>query len=98
MFLPLLQQHYSYFKKVSPFAFLVSSVLWVVLMITSGSYCPIWYIEKQPLSKTLKAILSNDEFRIENERGGRSWDWKDFSTWIESPFFFIYILPAVLFL
>ena len=27
-------------------------------------------------------------FRIENDRGGRSWNWSEFSTWMESPHFF----------
>jgi len=77
------------FKKVSPFAFLVSSVLWFVLMITFWYLLPSMVYKKAPTFKDrLKATLSNDEFRIENERGGRSWPWADFSTWIESPHFF----------
>ncbi|MEI9957564.1 MAG: YcxB family protein [Ferruginibacter sp.] len=33
-------------------------------------------------------MVTPGEFRIENERGGRSWAWNEFSTWIESPYFF----------
>lgn len=78
-----------YLKKVSPFAFLVSSVLWFVLMIV------FWYLLPQMIYKKastfqdrMQAILTSDEFRIENDRGGRSWPWADFSTWMESPHFF----------
>jgi YcxB-like protein len=78
-----------YLKKVSPFAFLVSSVLWFVLMIV------FWYLLPQMIYKKastfqdrMQAILTSDEFRIENARGGRSWPWADFSTWMESPHFF----------
>ena len=35
-----------------------------------------------------RSILSATDFRIENDRGGRSWAWGEFSTWIESPHFF----------
>jgi hypothetical protein len=78
-----------FFKKVSPFAFLVSSVLWFVLMITFWYLLPGMVYKKAPTFKDrLKATLGNEEFRIENERGGRSWPWTDFSSWIESPHFF----------
>ena len=78
-----------FFKKVSPLAFLVSSVLWFVLMITFWFLLPQMIYKKAPtFQDRLKAILTNEEFRIENERGGRSWPWPDFSTWMESPYFF----------
>jgi hypothetical protein len=78
-----------FFKKISPLAFLVSSVLWFVLMITFWFLLPQMIYRKAPTFRDrLKAILTNDEFRIENERGGRSWQWGDFSTWMESPYFF----------
>jgi len=78
-----------FFKKIMPLPFLVSSVLWFVLMITFWYLLPNMIYRKAPAFKDrLKAILTNDEFRIENERGGRSWVWGDFSTWMESPYFF----------
>ncbi len=78
-----------FFKKISPLAFLVSSVLWFVLMITFWFLLPQMIYRKAPtFQDRLKAILTNSEFRIENERGGRSWAWGDFSTWMESPYFF----------
>lgn len=78
-----------YFKKVSPFAFLISSLLWVVLMLLFWFILPnMVYRKASTFKDRFQAILSNESFRIENERGGRSWDWKEFSTYIESPFFF----------
>jgi len=78
-----------YAGKISPLAFLVSSVLWFVLMITFWFLLPqMVYRKAATFRDRLKAILTNDEFRIENERGGRSWQWGDFSTWMESPYFF----------
>ncbi len=78
-----------FFKKISPFAFLISSSLWFVLMILFWFVMPyIVYKKADTFRDRFKAILEADTFRIENERGGRSWNWNDFSTWIESPHFY----------
>lgn len=78
-----------FLKKVSPFAFLVSSLLWVVLMALFWFIMPNMIYKKAATFKDrFQAILSNESFRIENDRGGRSWEWSAFSTWIESPYFF----------
>ena len=78
-----------FFRKISPLAFLLSSVLWFALMIVFWFVLPNMIYRKAATFKDrFCAILSDGEFRIENERGGRSWPWGDFSTWIESPHFF----------
>ncbi|HMK03856.1 MAG TPA: YcxB family protein [Ferruginibacter sp.] len=78
-----------FFKKISPLAFLVSSVLWFSLMIIFWFLLPyLVYRRADTFKDRFRAILSDNEFRIENERGGRSWGWSEFSTWIESPHFF----------
>ena len=46
------------------------------------------YKRAETFKDSFKAILYEDTFRIENDRGGRSWQWSEFSTWIESPHFF----------
>jgi len=78
-----------FFRVISPLAFLVSSVLWFFLMIVFWFWLPRMIYRKAGTFKDrFQAILSNNEFRIENDRGGRSWPWGDFSTWMESPHFF----------
>ncbi len=78
-----------FFRKISPLAFLVSSSLWFVLMIVFWFLLPnMIYRKADTFKDRFRAKLSDDEFRIENERGGRSWEWSAFSTWIESPHFF----------
>ena len=78
-----------FFRKISPFAFLISSFLWFTLMILFWFVMPYMVYKKAETFKDrFKAILGDDIFRIENERGGRSWPWSEFSTWIESPHFF----------
>lgn len=78
-----------FLKKISPYAFLISSLLWVMLMITFWYLLPYTVYRKADTFKDkFRAKLSDEEFRIENERGGRSWEWSAFSTWLESPHFF----------
>ena len=78
-----------FFKKVSPLAFLISSVLWFALMILFWFLMPYMVYKKADTFKDrFKAVLGEEEFRIENERGGRSWAWSAFSSWIESPHFY----------
>lgn len=78
-----------FFKKVSPLAFLISSVLWFTLMILFWFLMPYAvYRKADTFRDRFKAIFADDVFRIENERGGRSWDWTAFSSWLESPHFY----------
>lgn len=78
-----------FFKKVSPLAFLLSSILWFALMIFFWFLMPYMvYRKADTFRDSFKAILTDDSFRIENERGGRSWNWKEFSAWLESPHFY----------
>lgn len=78
-----------FFRKISPLAFLISSVLWFVLMIVFWYLLPrMVYKRSDTFRDSFRAILSDSELRIENERGGRSWPWKEFSECVESPHFF----------
>ncbi|MEJ7587921.1 MAG: YcxB family protein [Ferruginibacter sp.] len=78
-----------FLKKISPLAFLVSSLLWFGLMIAFWYLLPITIYKKSPTFKDkFKATFGRDEFTIENERGMRSWPWNEFTTTMESPHFF----------
>lgn len=76
-------------RKISPLAFLISSVLWFALMIAFWYVLPVTIFKKSGTFKDkFKATLGNQSFTIENERGSRSWDWSEFSATMESPHFF----------
>ena len=78
-----------FFKKVSPMAFLVSSVLWFTMMMAFWFLLPITIFKKSiTFQQRLKATFGKDEFTIENEKGSRSWLWREFTTTMESPHFF----------
>lgn len=71
-------------------AFLVSSVLWIVLMIAFWFLMPNMVYKKAPsFQDRLKASMSGTAFTLESQSGGsRSWAWNEFSAWMESPHFF----------
>jgi hypothetical protein len=78
-----------YFRKISPWAFLVSSVLWFVLMIVFWFLLPkMIYKKSSTFQDKFRTTFTDTQFTIENERGNRSWKWNEFSSWIESPYFF----------
>lgn len=77
------------FHKISPYAFLISSILWFALMVIFWFALPNMIYKKAATFKDSFTVTLNDsEFNLQNERGGRSWPWKDFSTFLESPHFF----------
>lgn len=78
-----------YFKKVQPLAFLISSMLWFVLMLVFWYLLPqLIYRKERTFKDSFRAGFSNSDFFIENSSGTqRSWPWSSFSTWMESPHF-----------
>lgn len=78
-----------YFHKVSPLAFLIGSLLWIVLMISLWFVLPYAVYKKAATFKeAFKITFGEYNVRLENERGQTDWDWKRFATYLESPHFF----------
>ena len=77
-----------FLQKVSPIAFLSSSVLWLCLMVAFWIILPKAVYKKSPMFKDkFSMIFSEDKVMIENEKGYNEWKWQAFSSYIESPFF-----------
>ena len=75
--------------KISPLAFLVSSVLWFSLMITFWFVLPnVIYKKASTFKDHFKVSLEDQHLFLENEKGSKSWPWTAFSTLVESPHFF----------
>ncbi len=89
-----------YFKKISPMAFLVSSALWIILMVIFWFLLPALIYRKAATFKDrFKASFDNLGFTIENDRTHRNWPWNELSTWMESPHFFhLYFNPSSFFI
>lgn len=78
-----------FMKKIGPTAFIISSILWLVLMLMSWFIMPYMvYRGAKTFQDSFRANFGNTEFSIENDRGGRSWPWASFSHFMESPYFF----------
>lgn len=78
-----------FFKKVHPLAFLISSLLWFALMIMFWYLMPAMiYRREKTFKDSFRARVDNNGFGIENDRGSRSWQWREFTEWMESPHFF----------
>lgn len=77
-----------YFHKVSPLAFLLSSVLWLAIMISFWFVLPNTVYKKASTFKdTFKMTFGEHRVRVENERGFTEWTWDEFSSYMESPYF-----------
>lgn len=89
-----------FFHKVSPLAFMVSSLMWFFLMILFWFILPLSiYRRERTFRDSFTATLSANDFTIANEKGERSWEWNSFSTWLETPYFFhLYFNPRSFFI
>jgi len=78
-----------YMKKVTATAFLTSSFLWFVLMISFWFVMPMLVYRRAATFKDHFSMdFTDDGFSLGNERGSRSWSWAALSRFIESPHFF----------
>jgi hypothetical protein len=78
-----------FFKKVTPFAFLISSFLWFSLMLSFWFVLPgLVYRRAATFKDHFTMNFEEEKFSLGNERGGRSWPWKALSNFVESPHFF----------
>lgn len=78
-----------FFKKVTPLAFLMGSVLWFSLMIAFWFILPYTIYKRAATFKDHFTVSLEDNYMfLENERGSKRWPWSSFSNVIESPHFF----------
>ena len=76
-------------KKITPFAFLVGSLLWIILMISFWFILPMMvYRRAETFRHEFSMSFENEGFSLEHEKGSRAWPWKALSHFIESPHFF----------
>lgn len=78
-----------YLKKILPYAFLLSSFLWIVLMTSFWFILPgIVYRRAATFKDHFTMSFKNDGFSVGNERGSRDWEWKSLTSYLETPHFF----------
>ncbi len=78
-----------FFKKISPLAFLLSSLLWFIMMILFWFLLPRMIYKKSAAFKDqFKVELDDSSFSLHHVKASKSWTWNEFSSWMESPHFF----------
>ena len=89
-----------YTRKILPFAFLMGSFLWFILMIAFWFILPgVVYRRAATFRDHFTMSFTDEQFSVGNERGSRSWAWHKVSNFLETPnFFHIYFDPVSFFL
>lgn len=75
--------------KITPFAFLIGSSMWLVLMISFWFVMPAMVYRRAATFKDhFSMSFDNDGFTLGHERGSRTWGWQSLTNFLESPNFF----------
>ena len=75
--------------KITPVAFLVSSTLWIILMISFWFIMPsMVYRRAETFQHNFTMHFEENDFTLAHERGSRTWPWESLKNFIESPHFF----------
>jgi hypothetical protein len=88
------------FKLIRPFPFLISSLLWFLLMLTFWFWLPrIIYGRSATFKDEIDLTFRQDDILLETPRGYTTWSYNRFSYFMESPYFFhLYINDKSFFL
>jgi hypothetical protein len=77
------------FKFISPLPFLMSSVLWISMMGAFWIWLPLLiYKKSKTFQDQFKAFVEPQHFFIETASGKKSWAWREFESYYETPGFF----------
>jgi YcxB-like protein len=78
-----------YLHKIQPVSFLLFSFLWFILLLTFWTLLPLSvYKRSQTFQGQFSMNINDHEVILQTELGSHTWAWKEFSSFLESPFFF----------
>lgn len=78
-----------FFKKVNPLAFLLSSVMWFVLMLAFWYILPMLIYRRSAIfQEVLRAQVDESGVTLETEHGSQHFNYERFSKLVDSPHFF----------
>ncbi len=78
-----------YLKEIQALSFLIFSVLWFVLMLIIWRILPgSIYRKSQTFRDHFTMHFENEAVVLETSKGAKGWPWKQFSHFVESPYFF----------
>ena len=85
----ILSAIFFYLHKIRPASFLLFSLLWFILLITIWRFLPFSvYKKSQTFLETFSMDFNESEVVLQTERGSHAWAWTNFSSFLETPFFF----------
>ena len=89
-----------FWKKISPAAFLMSSFLWILMMLVFWLILPqLVYRRSATFKNRYKVTISENGFTLESGEAYKTWEWSAFDSWMESPHFFhLYFNPRSFFI
>lgn len=75
--------------KITPVAFIINSLLWIMLMISLWFILPgIVYRRAKTFQQHFIMYFNDDDFTLEHEKGQRSWPYTSLQSFKETPNFF----------
>lgn len=78
-----------YLRKIQPVSFLIFSVLWFLFLLTIWKILPSGIYKKSHTFRDHFTMnLEDNEVILQTERGAQAWPWRNFSAFLESPYFF----------
>jgi hypothetical protein len=78
-----------YMHKIRPLSFLLFSCMWFILLITFWTWLPLSvYKRSETFRDRFSMDFNENEVVLRTQRGSHAWDWKDFSSFLETPYFF----------
>ena len=78
-----------YFKMILPTVFILTSLLWIVLMLVFWMFMPrLIYSRTKSFKDKFITIIDHNEIELQQELGSRTWSYSQFQSWFESPYFF----------
>jgi hypothetical protein len=76
-------------KLIQPLPFLMSSVLWLSMMVAYWIWLPaLIYRKSKTFKDNFEVTISPQHFFIQTANGTKSWAWREFSSYYETPGFF----------
>ena len=77
------------FKIISPLPFLMSSVLWLSMMVAFWLWLPaLIYRRSKTFKDNFSVTIEENHIFIETGKGKKSWAWREFTNFYETPGFF----------
>ncbi len=76
-------------KKIQGLSFLIFSLLWMMLMLVIWRLLPASiYKSAATFQDKFSMRFEDDGVELSNQQGAKAWPWSNFSSFMESPYFF----------